>query len=136
MNNAGVFLLAAQSVSVAKPRALLLPQAGPMDLSGMSALSIEASFLFGSGSGTCSAIVATSFDKFTTARHIARFDFLNASRVAVANIQALAAKAIASYADLASEGVFDGILGSTLGVYVESTGTYSNTVLQVLVSVR
>lgn len=136
MDNAGVFTLAALSISVAKSRALLLPSSGPADLSGMSAVSIEANFQFGSGSGTCSAIVATSFDNFTTWRHIVRFDFITASRVVVANIQALAAKAITNYSDLASEGVNDGFLGPVLGVYVESTGSYANTVLSVLASVR
>lgn len=133
MDNAGVYSLASLQISAARSLALLTPIE---DLDGMSAASLELNFQYGSGGTTCSAIVATSFDSGTTWRHVARFDFTTSTSVKIANIQAATAKAVAAYADLASEGVNDGILGSQLAVYVVSTGTYVNTTLSVRASVR
>ncbi len=133
MNNPGAYTLAAMPISVARSLALLTPIP---NLEGMTAVSLEAVFAFGSGGATCSAIAATSFDGGTTWRHIARFDFTTASAVKVANLNGLLSKAVAAYADLASEGVNDGILGAQLAVYIVSTGTYVNTTLSVRASVR
>src|SRR2546430_10962087 len=120
MNNPGVYPLYVAAVDAAKPLTLV---EATQNLDGMSAVSLEASFAYGSGSGTVTAIVVTSFDGGTTWRQIARFDFANAARVAIANIQAMSAKAIANYADLGSEGVNDGLLGDRLAVKIASTGT-------------
>lgn len=133
MNNPGVFTLAALSISAAKPLALLTPIE---DLDGMTAVTLEANFQYGSGGATCSAIVVTSFDGGTTWRHVARFDFTTAAAVKVANLSGLLSKAVTAYADLASEGVNDGLLGDQLAVYLVSTGTYVNTTLSVRASVR
>ncbi|MEZ0060904.1 hypothetical protein ABIF26_006447 [Bradyrhizobium elkanii] len=133
MDNAGVYSLASLQISAARPLALLTPIE---DLDGISSVSIEASFAWGSGGSACSAIVATSFDEGTTWRHVARFDFTTATSVKIANIQATAAKAVGAYTDLSTEGVNDGALGSQLAVYVVSTGTYANTVLSVRAAVR
>lgn len=132
MDNAGIYTLAAQQVSAAMPQKLLTPI---IDLDGMTACSLEANFQYGSGGATCSAIVATTFDG-TSWREIARFDFLTASAVKVANLNGLLSKAVAPYSDLASEGVNDGLLGNQLAVFVVSTGTYVNTNLSVRASVR
>lgn len=128
-----VYPLAALQISAARPLALLAPITG---LAGMSALTLEANFQWGSGGSACSAIVATSFDGGTTWRHVARFDFTTATAVKVANLSGLLSKAVAPYADLASEGVNDGILGDQLAVFLVSTGTYVNTTLSVRASVR
>lgn len=133
MNNAGVYVLAGLPIAAARSPALLTPIS---DLEGMKAVSIEAVFAYGSGGAACSAIVATSFDSGTTWRHIARFDFTTAAAVKVANLNGQLSKAIAPYADLAAEGVNDGILGDMLAVYIVSTGTYTNTTLSVRASVR
>lgn len=106
------------------------------DLDGMSAVTIEASLKYGSGGTSISAIVMTSFDKGQTWRHIARFDFATASAVKLANIQALTAKAITTYADLASEGVNDGLLGDRLAVKLIPVGNYSGTSLSIRAAVR
>lgn len=133
MDNAGIFTLAALPISAARSLSLLTPI---IDLEGMAAVSLEANFQYGSGGAACSAIVATSFDGGTTWRHIARFDFATATAVKVANLSGLLSKAVAAYADLASEGVNDGLLGGQLAVYLVSTGTYTNTNLSVRASVR
>jgi hypothetical protein len=133
VENPGVFTLAALQIAAAKQQALLSPI---LDLDGMSAVTLEANFQFGSGSGTCSAIVATSFDGGITWRHVARFDFGVASRTAIANLAALSSKAIANYADLNAEGVNDGMLGDRLAVLLTSTGAYLGTTLSLRAAVR
>lgn len=137
MNNPGVYQLCDLGIAAAKPQSLLLPaQADQANLSGMSAVTLEANFAFGSGSGTCIAIVATSFDDGVTWRHIARFDFANAARVAVANLNGLSSKAVTAYADLGAEGVNDGMLGDRLAVLLTVTGSYTNSSLSVRAAVR
>jgi hypothetical protein len=133
MDNAGVFTLAALGIGGASAQKLLSPTT---DLEGMSSVSLEASFQFGSGSGTMTAIVATTMDGGTTWRHIARFDFDTSSAVKQANVQASSAKGITVYADLDAEGVNDGFLGDQLAVLLTSTGSYSNSVLSVRAAVR
>lgn len=133
MNNANVYTLTSMAIGAAKSLSLVTPIT---NLDGMEAVTIEANFQYGSGGTTCSAIVATTFDGGTTWRHIARFDFTTASAVKVANLNGQLSKAITVYADLASEGVLDGVLGDQLAVLVVSTGSYTNTVLSVRASVR
>lgn len=133
MDDAGVYTLAALQIGAAKALSLLTPTSG---LDGMESVSLEVNFQYGSGGTACSLIVATSFDGGTTWRHVARFDFLLATSVKVANIQANAAKAVSAYTDLASEGVNDGVLGDMLACYIVSTGTYVNTTASVRASVR
>jgi len=133
MDNPGVFILAALQISAAKPQALLTPIT---DLDGMSAVSLEANFQYGSGGATFSAIVATSFDGGTTWRHVARFDFTTAAAVKTANLNGLKSNAVTAYADLGAEGVNDGLLGDRLAAYIVSTGTYVNTSFSLRASVR
>lgn len=133
MDNSGIFPLGVLQIAAPRSLSLLTPI---LNLAGMSAVSLEANFQYGSGGTNCSAIVATTYDSGTTWRHIARFDFLTASAIKIANIQALSAKAIGAYADLASEGVNDGALGDQLAVLLVSTGTYLNTTLSVRAAVR
>lgn len=133
MDDAGVYTLAALQINAAKALSLLTPTSG---LDGMSSVSLEVNFQYGSGGSTCSLIVATSFDGGTTWRHVARFDFTTATSVKTANIQASAAKAVGVYSDLASEGVNDGVLGNMLAAYMVSTGTYVNTTASVRASAR
>lgn len=136
MNNPGVQTLAAVQIGNAQSQALLIPSEGAADLSGMTAVTLDADFKYGSGSGTAVAIVVTSFDGGTTWRHIARFDFANASRVAQCNLEGLLSKAVGGYADLSAEGVNDGILGDRLALLLTTTGTYTGTTLAVRASVR
>lgn len=133
MDNANVYPLASLAIGAARSLSILTPIT---DLDGMEAVTLEANFQYGSGGTTCSAIVATTFDGGTTWRHIARFDFTTSAAVKVANLNGQLSKAVTVYADLASEGVLDGVLGDQIAVLVQSTGTYVNTVLSVRASVR
>lgn len=133
MDNAGVFTLAALQIGAALPQSLLTPIA---DLDGVSAVTLDVNFAYGAGSGTVSVIVVTSFDGGSSLRHIARFDFTNAAAIKTANISGLTAKGITAYADLASEGVNDGMLGDMLAVLLTTTGTYTGSTLSVRASVR
>lgn len=106
------------------------------DLDGMTAVTLEAAFGYGSAGTTCFAIVQTTFDAGSTWRDIARFDFTTASAVKVANLSGLLSKAVTSYAALASENVLDGVLGDQLRAVISSTGTYVNTTIVIRASVR
>lgn len=132
MDNAGTYDLAVLDSS-----AFTAGVVTPIEnLDGMAAVSLEAVFKYGSGGTSLAAIVVTSFDSGQSWRHIARFDFTTASATKVANIQALAAKAVAAYADLPSEGVNDGILGDRLALKLVPVGTYSNSSLSIRAAVR
>jgi len=106
------------------------------DLDGMTAVTLEAVFGYGSGGTSCSVVVQTSLDGGSNFRDIARFDFTTASATKLANLSGLLSKAVTAYAALGSEGVLDGILGDALRVVVTSVGTYANTTLSVRASVR
>ncbi len=133
MNNPGVKVLWAGMIATPLTGSVV---SAITSLDGMTAVSLEFNFQYGSGGTTCSAIVATSFDGGTTRRHIARADFTTASGVKVLNLSGLLSKAVTDYADLATPGVIDGILGDQLQVILTSTGTYANTNLSVRASVR
>ena len=131
--NADVYTLAAFQVG-APQNAILTPI---VDLDGMTAVSLEAVFAYGSGGTTFAAIVMTSFDGGQNWRHVARFDFTTASIVKTANLSGLKSNGVAAYADLASEGVADGLLGDRLAAKIISTGTYAgNTTFALRASVR
>jgi len=132
MTNAGVFPLAALQIAGAKTALLT----AITDLDGMSAVTLWASFQYGSGGATCSAIVVTSFDGGVSWCQVTRFDFATATAIKTANLNGLQSKAVAAYVDLSAEGVNDGLLGDRLAVLVVSTGTYVNTTLSVRASVR
>lgn len=106
------------------------------DLDGMTAVSLEVAFLYGSGGSTAKVWVQTTFDDGVTWRDIAEFDFTTASATKVANLSGLLSKAVTAYAALATEGVMDGVLGDRLRAVVTTTGTYVNTTLAVRASVR
>ena len=133
MDNPDVYTLCALQLGTAQAQALLTPITG---LAGMTAVTLDADFAYGSGTGTAVAIVATSFDAGVSWRHIARFEFGTASAVKQANLEGLLSKGITAYADLAAEGVNDGILGDRLALLLTTTGSYSTTTLSVRASVR
>lgn len=134
MENAGVYTLAALTLGQPMSQSLLTPT---INLDGMTAVTLDVDFKYGSGGATAVVIVATSFDDGTTWRHIARFDLGTASAVKQCNLEGLLSKGVTAYADLAAEGVNDGVLGSQLAVIVTTTGIYSGgTTLAVRASVR
>jgi len=133
MDNPGVFTLAALQITPDMPETLLTPVT---DLDGMTAVTIDADFRYGSGGTSVTAIVATTFDGGVTFRHIARFDFTTASIVKQCNLEGMLSKAVTTYADLSSQSVNDGVLGDQLAVLLTSVGNYSNTTISIRASVR
>ena len=133
MNNPGVYSLALLSPTVAQTAAVQTP--GAINLDGITAVTLEAAFQYGSGGTSCSAVVQTTFDG-TIWRDIARFDFTTASATKHCNLEGLLSKAVTLYAALGAEGVYDGVLGNQLLAVITSVGVYANTVLSVRASVR
>jgi hypothetical protein len=132
MDNPGLKSLATETITVARTAVAL---SSIDNLDGITAVTLEAAFAYGAGGTTCFVVVQTNFDD-TTWRDIARFDFTTASATKHCNLEGLLSKAVTAYVALAAEGVYDGVLGSSLRAVITSTGTYSNTVLSVKASVR
>lgn len=130
--NVGLFTLAARQLTAAIAAEAQSPI---QDLEGMTAVTLEASFTYGSGGGTAIVAIQTTFDG-TNWLDIARFDFATATAKKVANLSGLLSKAVTSYAVLAAEGLLDGVLGNQLRAVITSTGTYVGSTLAVRASVR
>lgn len=106
-------------------------------LDGMSSVSLQATFVFGSSGTTCVAVVQTSLDGGQSWIDICRFDFSTANAKKIANISAAGALAPAAVAALGTESKLDGVLGDRLRCRITSTGTYgSNTTISVRAVVR
>jgi hypothetical protein len=128
MNNTGPFApLASLSILAPMAQSRLTPI---VNLDGMLGVTLTANFKYGSGGATCTAIVATTLDGGTVWYQVARWDFAMLSRSAYCNLTAGVA-GITAYADLASEGVNNNLLGNQLALLLSSTGTYASTVLDV-----
>lgn len=132
MNNPGVYVLGSPQLSVLPTTSLLTPI---LNLEGMTAVSLDCNLLGALGGSALVAIVSTSFD-LTLWRHIARFDFTTGSLIKTANLSGLLSKAVGQYADLAAEGVNDGLLGKALALTLIRTGTYTTGQIVVNASVR
>lgn len=133
MDNPGVYTLAALQITADMPLSLLTPIT---NLDGMTAVTLDFDFEYGTGGTSCYAIVATTFDGGTTWRHIARVNFTTSTRIAQCNLEGLLSKAVTTSANLSAESVNDGVLGNQLAVILASVGNYSNTTLSVRASVR
>lgn len=105
-------------------------------LLGMTAVTLEFEFLGGTGGATASATVRTRLGAGAPWRDIARADFTTTPATKHCNLEGLLSKAMTVYAALAAEGVNDGVLGDDLEVVVTSTGTYTNTQLNVFAQPR
>jgi hypothetical protein len=106
-------------------------------LEGMESVSLQATFVYGSGGTTCIVVVQTSLDQGVTWIDVARFDFAQANAKKVANVSAAGALAPAAVAALGAEGKLDGVLGDRLRCKITSTGTYAtNTSVSVRAAVR
>lgn len=134
MDNPGCYTLCAAPITVAQADQEFTPI---LALDGMTGLTLEFEFIYGSGGSTCSGIVSASLDGGNTWRDIARADFTTASAVKHCNLDGLLSKAMSAYSALASEGVYDGVLGNALKVRQVSTGTYAGgTQMNVRAAVR
>lgn len=133
MDNPGVYTLAAMDITTALTSSA---QTAIDDLDGMTAVTLDVSFAYGSGGTSCSVTVQTTFDGGTSWRDIARFDFTTSTAIKQCNLEGLLSKDVTAYAALAAEGVNDGVLGDQLRAVVTSVGTYATTTLSVRASVR
>lgn len=134
MNNPGTYVLFAGAITAAMTSEA---QTEIVDLDGMLSASIVARLAYGSGGTSIAAIVETSMDGGTAWYHVARFDFTTSTATKYANLSGLTAKAAASYAALASEGVNDGLIGPIFRANLTTVGTYAgNTVLDIRMACR
>lgn len=92
-------------------------------------------FDYGSGGTTCVVVIQTSVNQGEDWIDVARFDFAQVDRKAVATVSA-APSDVAAIAALAAEGIQNGILGDRLRAKVTSTGTYAGTSVSVRAAVR
>jgi hypothetical protein len=109
------------------------------NLEGILAATIEAKLYYGSGGTSVKAWVQVTLDDGATWIDIACFAFATSSAVKVINLSGLTPKTTAvtpTDGALADDTCIDGLLGSAMRVKLTSTGTYSNTIISVKVSVR
>ena len=109
------------------------------NLEGILAATIEAKLYYGSGGTSLKAWVQVTLDDGATWIDIACFAFTTSSAVKVINLSGLTPKTTAvtpTDGALADDTCVDGVLGSAMRVKLTSTGTYSNTIISVKVSVR
>jgi hypothetical protein len=109
-------------------------------LTNLSAVSVQARFVYGSGGTTCKAYVQTSIDQGTTWIDVACLAFATTNATKVVNLSGMTpvtTPATPVDGALADNSSLDGILGDRLRVKVISTGTYAGgTVLSVRVMER
>lgn len=133
MNNPGCYSLAALGITTALTSSA---QSAIEDLEGMTAVSLEAAWAWGSGGTSVVAVVQVSSDEGNNWRDVARFDFATAAAVKYANLSGLTPKGITAYAALSAEGVTDGLLGKSLRCVITSVGTFVNSTLAIRATVR
>jgi hypothetical protein len=107
-------------------------------LEGVTAVTLQANFTYGSGGTNLKVDVETSLDQGVTWISIARFAFLLASAEKVVNLSGLTpVTTVYTPVTLSDDSVKDGILGDRLRARITSTGTYAgNTSISVRASVR
>lgn len=109
-------------------------------LTSLTATSIHARFVYGSGGTACKAYVQTSLDQGTTWIDVACIAFATTNTTKVINLSGLTpvtTPATPTDGAMADNTCLDGILGDRLRVKVISTGTYAGgTVVSVRASER
>jgi hypothetical protein len=136
MLNPGDYSLADTTIGSAVANSMASPI---QELEGILAVTIEAKFSYGSGGTNCKVWVQTTLDDGVSWFDIACFAFTTASAIKVVNLSGLTpvtTPITPTDGAMADNTVQDGILGSALRVKFTSTGTYTNTLLSVKVSVR
>jgi hypothetical protein len=144
MNNPGVFNLGDRTITAALTDQVITEASGVegaqsdiRNLAGMTGVTIEAKFVYGSGGTTCLVTIQTSLNQGTDWIDVARLDFATANARKTVNLSAAAAAAVAAVAALSAEGKVDGVLGDRLRAKVTSTGVYAgNTSISVRAAVR
>lgn len=108
------------------------------DLDGVTAVSIQARFVYGSGGTSVKADIDTSLDQGATWIPVARLAFTTANAQKIVNLSGLTPKTTpVTPAALSDDTCLDGVLGDRLRCRVTSVGTYAgNTTLSVRAAVR
>jgi len=107
-------------------------------LDGMSAVTFQANFTYGSAGTNLKVDLETSIDQGTSWLPICRIAFTTASAEKVATVSGLTPKTTAAALSVPSDDACtDGVLGDRLRVRITSTGTYSgNTAISTRAAVR
>lgn len=134
MDNPATYTLFAQAITAAITPAVA--QTPIEDLDGMSSMTLIAEMLGGAGGTSISALVQVSADGGSTWLDVARFDWTNTASKKWCVLQGSAAKAIATYAALAGEGVNDGLISDRLRAVISSIGVFTNTTVSIRAAVR
>lgn len=93
-------------------------------LEGMSSVSLECRFVYGSGGTSVAVTVQTAFGGSNWI-DVARFEFTTTNAAKAANIIGSGASAIAAITALSTETVGPSILGDRLRAKITSVGTYA-----------
>ena len=109
-------------------------------LDGMSAVSLEVRFVYGSGGTTADVFVQSSIDQGSNWFDVAHAAFTTANGIKLFNVSGLVsttAAVVPADGTLAADTTQGGILGDRLRVKVISAGTYAgNTLVSVRAAVR
>lgn len=141
MDNPGDYPLYTGPITAALSRSTGVQPWLAVDLSGLTAVSLIGNFKYGSGGAVapngCSAIIqAGSTVDDALALDICRFDFGQASKIRRCNLEGLLSVANADYADLAADGVTDGLLLNRLRAVLLVGTAYVNTTLSIIAGCR
>lgn len=107
-------------------------------LEGMSALTFEARFVYGSGGTSLKADLYTSIDRGANWLPICRLAFTTASALKVATVSGLTPKTTAAVLSIPSDdSCVDGVVGDRFLVKITTVGTYAgNTTISARAAVR
>lgn len=107
-------------------------------LDGMTAVTFQVNFTYGSSGTTLKVDLETSIDQGVSWLPICRLAFTTASAEKVANVSGLTPKTTAAALSVPSDDACtDGVLGDRLRVRITSTGTYAgNTSVSTRASIR
>jgi hypothetical protein len=136
MQNPGDYSLADLAITTALNAVAQTPI---RNLEGMKSVTVEARFAYGSGGTTCKVWIQTTHDGGTTWDDVASFAFTTASSLKKINLSALTpitSQVTPTDGSMADNTAQDGMLGSAMHAKITTTGTYSNTVLSVKITVR
>ncbi|QXX74242.1 hypothetical protein [Methylovirgula sp. HY1] len=123
--NGGAFQIGAPATATSDPTS-------GCDLAGITALTLQFAFKFGSGSGTVTAYVQTSLDQGQSWIDIAAVQFTNASSTQIVNLSGLVPQTTPltpTQGTLAAGTCVDGVLGDRVQAVVVTTGAYQNSLL-------
>jgi hypothetical protein len=133
MVNPGTYDLCTLAITTALTNSAQTPI---VDLDGMAAANLLFELIGGTGGGTISALVQTSFDDGNTWLDISLKTYTNTAVKTRCVLENNAAAAMVDYAALVATGVNNGLLGDRLRAVITSTGTYTNTNLSIRASVH